>query len=212
MTYFADGVKVGLILSLMTGPLFLSLVQTGLERGFRAGTMVGAGIWSSDILFITGVYFGLSYVSSFVSGQLFTLVLGIIGGVLLVTFGIGSLLIRRDISLGNPVAISGAGNWLSLWLKGFLINTINPFTFFFWIGIAGVVVVDGELQQHEAFSYFAGIMTTIVSTDILKVALAKRIRRLLQPKHLMWMRRIAGLGLILFGIALLVRVLIQTPQ
>jgi threonine/homoserine/homoserine lactone efflux protein len=211
MTYFADGVKVGLILSLMTGPLFLALIQAGLERGFRAGTMVGAGIWSSDILFITGVYFGLSYVSSFVSGQLFSLVLGIIGGVLLITFGVGSLLIRREINLGDPVAVSGAG-WLSLWLKGFLINTVNPFTFFFWIGIAGVVVVDGGLQQHEAFSYFAGIMTTIVSTDILKVALAKRIRRLLQPKHLRWMRRIAGLGLILFGIALLVRVLIQTPQ
>lgn len=207
MTYFADGVKVGLILSLMTGPLFLALIQTGLERGFRAGTMVGAGIWSSDILFITGVYFGLAYVSSFVSGQLFTLSLGIIGGVLLMAFGAGSLLIRRDISLGDPVAVSGAG-WLNLWLKGFLINTINPFTFFFWIGIAGVVVVDGGLQQHEAFSYFAGIMTTIVSTDILKVALAKRIRRMLQPKHLRWMRRIAGLGLILFGIALLVRVLI----
>ncbi len=208
MNYFTEGIKVGLILSMMAGPLFLALVQTALERGFRAGTMVGLGIWSSDVLFITGVYYGLSYVSSVVSGQLFTLSLGIIGGSLLIAFGIGALLVRGDISLGSPVAVTGAGNWFSLWLKGFLINTINPFTFFFWIGIAGVVVVDGGLQLQEAVAYFTGIMLTVAGTDTLKVALAKRIRRLMQARHLLWMRRIAGLGLILFGIVLMLRVLL----
>ena len=87
------------------------------------------------------------------------------------------------------------------------INTINPFTFFFWIGIAGRVVVDGGLSPQQSFQYFAGIIAIIVVTDALKVALAKRIRHFLRPHHLLWMRRIAGIGLIAFGIALMVRVL-----
>jgi threonine/homoserine/homoserine lactone efflux protein len=206
MDYLQQGMKVGLVLSLLAGPIFFALVQTGIEKGLRAGTMVGLGIWISDALFILGVYYGLSYVKNFVSGRIFVLSLGIAGGVLLMIFGLTALLMRPRQQLPPRSFVAGASTWLALWLKGFLINTVNPFTFFFWIGIAGVVVVDGELAPRQSFSYFAGIMSIVVATDFLKVALAKRIRHFLRPAHLLWMRRISGAGLILFGIALIVRV------
>lgn len=92
MTYLSEGIKVGLLLSLLAGPILFTLLQTGIEKGFRAGLAVGSGIWISDVLFIVAVYYGLSYVKNFVSGQAFVLTLGIIGGLLLVIFGVGSLL------------------------------------------------------------------------------------------------------------------------
>lgn len=207
MDYLQQGMKVGLVLSLLAGPIFFALVQTGIEKGLRAGTVVGLGIWISDVLFILGVYYGLSYVKNFVSGRIFVLSLGITGGILLIVFGVTSLLLRPRQQLPQKSFVAGASTWLALWLKGFLINTVNPFTFFFWIGIAGVVVVDGGLAPRQSFSYFAGIMSIVVATDLLKVALAKRIRYFLRPVHLLWMRRISGAGLIVFGIALIVRVL-----
>jgi len=95
----------------------------------------------------------------------------------------------------------------SLWLKGFLINTLNPFTFFFWVGVATTVVVDGELEYTEARYFFGGILGTIISTDLLKALMAKRIRKWLRPKHLLWLRRVSGIALIIFALVLLGRVL-----
>ncbi len=207
MNYLLDGVKVGLVLSLLAGPIFLALVQAGIEKGFRAGALVGLGIWISDLLFILSVYYGLSYVMNFVSGPVFSLVLGVAGGLMLSGFGLFNLLSPPVQHLPQSKWTGTASNVSSLWLKGFLINTINPFTFFFWIGIAGHVVVGGSLSPGQSFEYFAGIMGVITTTDLLKVALAKRIRRFLRPVHLLWMRRIAGVGLIVFGIALMARVM-----
>lgn len=207
MTYLAEGVKVGLLLSLLAGPILFTLLQTGIEKGLRAGLAVGSGIWISDILFILAVYYGLSYIKNMVSGHAFVLALGIGGGILLVIFGLVSLL---SPPASPTLPLSGSfdlAHWPALWLKGFLINTLNPFTFFFWIGIAGHVIVDGGWTPQQSFLYFAGIIGTIIITDSLKVALAKRIRSVLRPQHLLWMRRIAGIGLIAFGIALAARVL-----
>ncbi len=206
MNYLWEGIKVGLILSMLAGPLFVTLVQTGVEKGFRAGMTVGLGIWISDALFVLAVYFGLAFVAGLVDGHLFKQVLGLAGGTILIAFGWVALLSKPLTSVSNQPWKRNTSTWLALGLKGFLINTVNPFTFFFWVGIAGHVVVADNLSQAQSFDYFAGILGTIITTDTLKVAMARRIRLWLSPKHLNWMRRIAGIGLILFGILLIARV------
>jgi threonine/homoserine/homoserine lactone efflux protein len=71
--------KLGLVLCLMVGPLFFTLVQTGVEEGLRAGTMVGLGIWVSDLLYIFAVYGGMSYLSQFTARDHFSTTVGIAG-------------------------------------------------------------------------------------------------------------------------------------
>ncbi len=208
MSYLWEGIKVGLVLSMLAGPLFLALVQTGVEKGFRAGVTVGLGIWISDTLFVLAVYFGLAFVAGLVDGQLFKRTLGLAGGITLTAFGVAALLSKPLASVSNQAWKRSTSTWLALCLKGFLINTINPFTFFFWIGIAGHMVVADGLNGAQSFDYFAGILGTIITTDTLKVALARRIRPWLSPGHLAWMRRVAGVGLILFGILLMARVFV----
>lgn len=209
MNLVFEGVKIGMILALMIGPIFFAVIQAGVEEGFRAGATVGLGIWVSDFLFIATVYWGLSYISQIVQGPNFPLYLGIGGSIMLTLFGLGALLTAPKVNQlpeWSKETIR-TSSYSGLWLKGFLINTVNPFTFLFWIGVATTVVVDGHLQPIEARYFFGGILGTIVTTDLLKALMAKRIRRLLKPKHLMWIRRISGVALIVFGVALLGRVL-----
>lgn len=204
-----DGIKIGLVLCCLIGPIFFALVQSSVEEGFRAGTMVGFGIWISDFMFIMAVFLGLSYISTIANSGQFALYLGIGGSITLVAFGLGALLTAPKAG-GKPQWANFAVKKSSLfshWLKGFAINTINPFTFFFWIGVTSTVVVDGDLNKQEALLFFGGVLGTIIVTDVGKVLLAKRIRRSLRPIHLIWLRRISGIALILFGIALTVRVI-----
>ncbi|MCB0551459.1 MAG: LysE family transporter [Phaeodactylibacter sp.] len=204
-----NGIKLGLILAILIGPIFFALIQAGVEQGIRAGAMVGLGIWISDVIFILGAYFGVSYLTSLVESPKFTLYLGIAGSITLTFFGLGALLTAPKAGANPQWARTAfrSSSYFSLWMKGFLINTINPFTFFFWIGVATTMAADGGLGNQEATLFYGGILGTIIFTDFSKVVLSKQIRRIMKPIHLLWLRRISGGALIAFAIVLLVRVL-----
>ncbi len=212
MPLFIEGIKIGMVLCLMVGPLFFTLVQTGFEEGLRAGTMVGLGIWVSDLLYIFAVYGGMSYLSQFTARAHFSTSVGIAGSVVLTLFGLVALLtVPKNLYLQDDALAlrqHQSSSYFSLWLKGFLINTINPFTVFFWMGLMSTVIVRDDLSRSDALFFFGGIMSMVISGDFLKVFLAKRIRTALRPAHLLWLRKVSGAALIVFGIALLFRVLL----
>lgn len=212
MALFWEGIKIGLVLTVMVGPLFFTLVQTGIEEGFKAGAVVGAGIWISDFLFVLLVYGGMSVVAQYVEGQKITLFMGIGGSALLASFGVGQILTARSKHFseetGSALLSQGrSSSLLSLWLKGFLINTINPFTLFFWLGLMSAVAVRQDLTHKNAVAFFGGILVAIILGDLAKILMAKKIRLLMRPVHFIWLRRISGFALIAFGAALFVRAL-----
>ena len=209
MDMLLDGMKLGLLLSFMIGPIFFALVQTSVEEGFRAGAMVALGIWVSDTSFVLAVYYGVSYLAEIVKAPSFSLILGIAGSILLACFGLATLLTIPKGLLSNTLPeYKRSSSYLSLFIKGFLINTINPFTVFFWTSLMGTVVVKDGFDGQQASWFFGAVLGTIVTTDLLKVILAKKIRYSLRPVHLLWLRRISGGALIVFGVVLLFRVLL----
>ncbi len=212
MALFWEGIKIGLVLTIMIGPLFFTLVQTGIEEGFRAGTVVGAGIWVSDFLFVLLVYGGMSVVAKYMEGQGIMLFLGVGGSALLASFGLGQILTARGKYFAEEpgpgtLARGRSSSILSLWLKGFLINTVNPFTLFFWLGLMSTVAVKQDLTPQNAGAFFSGILVVIILGDLAKILLAKKIRSLMRPVHFIWLRRISGFALIAFGAVLFIRAL-----
>lgn len=209
MDMLLGGIKLGLILSFMIGPIFFALVQTSVEEGFRAGAMVALGIWVSDASFVLAVYYGMSYLAEVIKAPSFSLILGVGGSILLACFGLVTLLtIPKGLLTNTMPTYQRSSSYLSLFTKGFLINTVNPFTVFFWTSVMSTVVIKDGFDGTQASWFFGGVLGTIVVTDLLKVILAKKIRYSLRPIHLLWLRRISGSALIVFGVVLLVRVLI----
>ena len=194
MEYFWKGIQFGLWLAILVGPLVFALVQASLEQGVRAGTAVGLGIWVSDFLFIVGVYWGLSYIQQVVSWEYFELSIGGGGSIILTIFGLGMLLSKVD-PLDFEDNSSRKAYW-KLWLKGFLINTINPFTVVFWLGLISTTLIQEGAGANEMFLFLGGILGTIIVTDFTKVILAKQIRQFLKPVHV----------LLIFGISILLQV------
>jgi threonine/homoserine/homoserine lactone efflux protein len=204
-SYLLKGIMLGLLLTIMVGPILFALIQAGIERGFRAGAMIGLGIWISDLIFILFAYFGISYLLNILEWDGFELTLGIAGGFVLIVTGILTIL-SKPPEIGNSSGVSGS--YLALWLKGFLINTVNPFTVFFWATVMTTIVAKDNLNGQNAAFFFGGILGTVIITDSLKVLLAKAIRKWLKPKHILWTRRVSGFALVIFGIVLMVRVVI----
>ena len=205
MELVLDAIKLGLFLAVLPGPILFSLIQTGVEEGAKAGLTLGSGIWISDVLFILFVYFGMTYAAEVVQNHSFILWSGIIGAIILIGFGIG-IIITKAPFFDNGNASKRYSSYNSLFTKGFLINTVNPFTVFFWFGVMSTFVLAQKLNQNQAFLFFGIILFIIVFTDAMKVLLSKRIRKFLKPVHVTWVRKITGALLIVFGIALVFRV------
>lgn len=133
MNFIFEGVKVGLIFVMFIGLIFFVIIQVGVEEGFWVGVIVGLGIWVSDFLFIVAVYFGLVYISQVVEGFNFGLYLGIGGSIIFFVFGLGVLFIVLKVYeflewLKEMVCMFF---YFGFWFKGFFINIINFFIFFF---------------------------------------------------------------------------------
>lgn len=201
-----QGIKIGLVLCFMIGPVFFALLQTAVEEGFRAAAMVGAGIWTSDIGYILLVYFGLTFVKKYTESGEIEIYIGMAGTLLFVLFGLVALLVPpKNLLLPDDQLYQRNSSYLSLYLKGFLLNVFNPFTIFLWIGIMSTILIDQELTSGKAVTFFVGIIGTVVFTDLIKIVLSKRIRKIIRPKHLIWIRKGTGIALIAFGIFLAIR-------
>ena len=202
MTPLFLGIQYGLFLALLVGPLLVALIQAGVEQGKLGGVVVGTGIWVSDLFFIVTVYLFMSEWNELASWPLFTVTVGGIGSLILMCSGLLSL---KRPPLDLQTQQTGAKGYVSLWMKGFLINTINPFTVFFWMFVMSSVILPNEYTPQEATVFFSGILGTIVSTDLFKIHLCDRIYTRLKERTLRTWQRLSSIALIFFGIVLLAR-------
>ena len=201
LAIFLEGVVFGLILTIMLGPIFVALTQTGIDKGARAGITVGVGVWSSDLLVILFSYLFISQVDALVQDEVFKYWMGLVGGFILITFGIVIFLKKtKSIKEGGSFTVK---NYFGFWMKGFLVNTVNPFTFIFWLGVISTKVIGINMNDTQAFVFISAIMLTIIITDTIKVLGAKAIRGRLESDHIQRISRVAGAALVVFGIVLL---------
>ncbi len=206
MQLILEGIVLGLTLTILLGPIFIALTQSSLEGGSEAGLTVGLGVWVSDILIISVCYLFVHRLSLLVEDHSFTYWLGLLGGFVLITFGIGTFLKKSVFEADQTLPRLTTKNYLSYFMKGFLVNTVNPFTFAFWISVISTYVIGRNISHNDAMLFFGTIMVVIIITDVLKVVLAKIIRNKLNSEHIDMFSKVAGVVLLIFGVVLLVRV------
>jgi threonine/homoserine/homoserine lactone efflux protein len=200
---FFKGILLGFSLSFLIGPLLFTLVQTSIERGLRAGFSIAFGIWFSDFLFVFLVIFFVDQLNALIRFPHFEKWAGIAGGLLLIGFGVSNFFEKKKL-----IHLQLKNNYqglLGLFFCGFLINTVNPFTVFFWLGITTTVIAPHGWSGFEALIFFAGMLGMLVFTDSLKVILAQKISRWLTEKHIQQIRLALGFLLIVFGLGLIIR-------
>lgn len=198
---------MGLALSILVGPILFALMQTSLDRGVKSGLLVGLGIWMSDVLFITAIFWGMAYIQNVIALPNFEFYGGVIGGAILIAVGIGMLLNNQvDRKLAEKSTKAKTKDGFGLWMKGFLINTVNPFTVFFWVGIVSTRVGDKTLLFENEGLFFIGLMGTVILMDTIKVILAGRVRDSLTDELILRLRKITGIILLIFGVVLIFRV------
>lgn len=195
--YIVNGVLFGLLLMVLVGPVFFTLIQTSIEKGLDKAVFVALGIFFSDALFIGLAYLG---VSQFVDNAGYNVWIGYIGGVILFSFGVYYLIRSQKAAVfteAKSVAVKGKFRFI---FKGFIINGVSPFVLLFWIGAMSLATARYQYHGHELLAFFITILIVTLCSDVLKAYLAGRLRKLFTPKLFKILNLIVGLAMIGFGI------------
>ncbi|MEI7425228.1 MAG: LysE family transporter, partial [Candidatus Staskawiczbacteria bacterium] len=204
-----DGTVLGITVCFLVGPAFFSLLQTSIHRGLKQGFLLSIGIVLSDLTLVALSILGVLQVIGNDSNQL---VIGIIGGIILIVFGI--VTITRKVYMGeneenaakeqDAIPSKPASPFMYI-LKGYFLNIVNPFLLIFWISTVSIPRTIYKYNTTEIIYFYLGTLLTIFATDILKCFVADKISSYLKPNILLWLNRIMGLALLISGIVLIVR-------
>jgi len=192
-----NGIISGIVLAFLIGPVFFTILQTSIERGFWSGFFVAIGVSLSDALYILVSYLGLV---QFVEADNFRHYMAYGGGGVLLIFGIYYLFVKsKRLSQYDQEKIH-TRSWFRLLAKGFIINGLSPMVLFFWIATVSVATTRlGYTAANDVFVFFASIVVTVFVTDITKAKLADRLRLLITPRFIRIMNIILGLVLVAFA-------------
>ena len=206
-TAFIEGMFLGLTMAMFMGPSFITIIQTSIHRGLYPGFQTAIGVSLSDISLIALSYIGAQQFLTQGSNQL---TFGIIGGGILIGFGLWTYNRHQNISSPSNINLNLSTRFLKYFSKGFFLNLFNPFIFIFWLGVMSLMGAKYGIGSREILVFFAGAMGAIFTTDIIKCFVAQRIRRRLNIRVLNLLNKIVGVLLVTFGLILITRVVFFT--
>ena len=204
MSVFIEGTILGLSLAFLFGfgPAFFALIQTGIYRGFFPGILLAFGIFLNDLLIVTISILGATSIMSNFENYTY---IGIIGGILLIIFGIVTYQKKTEVEDAEKSTEIKSPHKLVYIAKGFLLNAVNPFVWIFWISIIVGITARFSADKTNLIIFFSGTLSVVLLTDIIKTFAASKLKSIVNDKFLILINKIAGIGISGFGIFLILR-------
>jgi threonine/homoserine/homoserine lactone efflux protein len=199
-----SAIPLGFFLSFMIGPVFFVLLETSVEKGFRAAVMFDLGVVLADIIFILIAFFSSYRLIQSIRDDP---ALFIFGGLVMLTYGIISFVknkkeSKKSIDEIDPKELAKT-NYLSLFIKGFFLNFINIGVLGFWLAILITIGPQLELKTSRMLTFFSTLIIVYFITDLFKIILAKQLRNQLNPKNILLIKKVISVVLIICGVVLL---------
>lgn len=192
---------LGFFLAFMLGPAFFVLIETSIEKGFRAATFFDLGVIFSDIIFILIAYFSSYQLLENINNQPGIYVFG---GTLLSLYG-ASNFIKKTTAQTTTIKEKNQANYTGLFVKGFLLNIINIGVLVFWLGLVIVVTPNLGGNYKRIIVFFSTLIVSYFLTDLIKILLAKRMKAYLKKDNIIKAKKALGILIFVFGLFLIIK-------
>ncbi len=184
------GVTLGLSAGFSPGPLLALVISQTIRHGFREGAKVAFAPVITD--------FPIIFLSTLLLANLseYRAVLGMVsifGGLFLVYLAYGNIkTVGMEVTLddGEPRSF----------LKGAMVNALNPHPYIFWITVGGPLIVRGASENWlSPVLFVASFLGCLVGSKIMLAVLVGRSRHFLTGKPYVYIMRALGGALLLFA-------------
>jgi len=199
------GLLLGLILSISIGPVIFAILKQSLTNGHKAGYVFVAGVSISDISLLFICNFFTSFFTLALAHKAFIAMLG--AGFLLV-MSVYTLFFKKIVFEGGEDSkekLMSKRDLVSTFFSGFFMNTLNPSVFLFWFAWTAAISANAE-ETASPLMYrilvFGTCLLFVLFSDLIKVALAGKLRPKLTLQNMIIINRISGLIILIFSAAL----------
>ncbi len=199
----ASGFVIGVAVAAPIGPINLMAIRNTLNHGFPAGVFTGTGAVLGDGTFAVFAAFGITAVSQFVIG--YALWIQSIGGLILIATGLH--IMRSPADLTGTASVPPRSRPLALVGATYVLTITNPATMMGFIAIFGGVgnLVSKPGDYAGATAMVAAVMLGSFAWWLVVSWLASLLRERMAGRALKYVNWVAGAVIVLFGLAIFVR-------
>ncbi|MFL5653415.1 MAG: LysE family translocator [Ktedonobacteraceae bacterium] len=194
-TFIVRGFLIGFSVAAVVGPIGVLCIQRTARKGFLYGLVTGLGAATADAMYGGIAGFGLTVLATFLVSQQGWI--HIIGGLFLVYLGVKTVFTRP----AERAASARADNFLGAYASTLLLTLTNPQTILSFAAIyAGIGVGGGKNGALSATLVVSGVFLGSTLWWCLLTAGISLLRGKLTYRWFLWINRIAGSVIILFGL------------
>lgn len=199
---------VGMLASMLPGPIWVLCIQRTISKTQKSGFMSGLGASVADTIYAMIAFFSLSLVLGFVDKH--TMIITIIGGLIIAAIG-------AKIFLSNPIVQirrnrAGKSNLWQDFLSVFGIAIANPIYIFFFIFLfAAFGVSHDSLGMFNGTLMIAGVFLGSASWWFALTFLVSLLRDKFRPRHLLYINRWSGAIITILGLGAILLMFLNIP-
>jgi len=199
---FLKGLAFGATMAAIPGPILFLIIQRTLAEGALIGAFCSLGAVTAEALYATVAAIGFSYLMQFLIGYQY--IFTGIGGAFLIYLGITTY--ARTLVF-QTVRVQGKG-LAAAWSSTFLLLLTNPVTIISYSMIFAGLGIDGQSAAGSTIAALViGVILGAASLVGSLILFLHFCRKRLSVATLNLVNKIAGILLIGFGIAALLRTL-----
>jgi threonine/homoserine/homoserine lactone efflux protein len=204
LSFFIRGLLIGLSIAATVGPMSFLCIQRTLNRGQLYGLVSGLGIATADGVYGSIAAFGLTLITHFlVSEQKW---IRLIGGLFLIYLGLRTILTKP--AERAAVLKTKTNGYLGAYASTFLLTLTNPLTILSFAAIfAGIGVGSASKSVFSATAVVLGVFSGSTLWWIILTSGISLLRKKITPQWLLWINRISGMIITLFGVLALLTLL-----
>ena len=195
VSFYLRGLVIGFSIAAVVGPIGVLCIQRSMQKGFRFGLVTGMGAATADGIYGGIAAFGLTLISGFLVHQ--QTWIRLLGGLFLVYLGVRAALARP----AERAAQSRGNNFLAAYTSTLLLTLTNPLTILSFAAVfAGLGVGVSEKGGLAAVLVTLGVFSGSSAWWLLLSGGVSLLRARMTTRWLLWINRIAGVVLVIFGI------------
>ncbi len=204
--FLIEGMIIGFLASLPLGPVGVLCIQRTINKGRVSGIFSGMGAATVDAFFALVAALGLTYIINFIEEQQF--LIQVIGGAVLILLGI-------KIFYTNPVKQirrhrKQKNKLVEDFFSVLFLTLSNPLAVFLFVAaFAGIGIVTAGDSSVKSFLIILGVFLGAMVWWLSLTFFVDLFRKKFRLKQLWWINKIAGLLIVLFGIAAMLSVFIK---
>jgi len=201
ISFLLRGLIIGFSIAAPVGPIGVLCIRRTLAGGWASGLVSGLGAASADAFYGCVAGFGLAFISNFLISQ--QVWLRLVGGLFLCSLGIRTLLAKpaQEAAKTKGQALPGA------YISTFLLTLTNPLTIISFAAIfAGMGLASAKGNYGSAGILVLGVfLGSTLWWFMLSVGVGL-LRGRFNDRWLLWVNRISGAIITVFGIAALISI------